>query len=146
MNISAIYNTKSDWGAQYRAPTTLQNFNGMNGNNPNGLSKKQEMMVRSAIKYWVERHKHVVRLVNRKVLEVCKMLTQIIFKARCGHRRNLRLGSSASHVDIDNHANFAGLPGNADCWRQRFRLQRSRLSGLRFGSSLFVLYFWQSLD
>lgn len=56
LNISAIYNTKSDWGAQYRAPTTLQNFS-----NPNGLTKKQEVMVRSAIKYWVERHKHVVR-------------------------------------------------------------------------------------
>lgn len=63
LNISAIYNTKSDWGAQFRAPTTLQNFNGMNGNNPNGLTKKQELMVRSAIKYWVERHKHVVRWV-----------------------------------------------------------------------------------
>lgn len=58
MNISAIYSTKADWGAQYRAPTTLQNFN---GSNPNGLTKKQELMVRSAIKYWVERHKHVVR-------------------------------------------------------------------------------------
>lgn len=52
LNISAIYNTKADWGAQFRAPSTLQNFN---GNNPNGLTKKQEMMVRSAIKYWVER-------------------------------------------------------------------------------------------
>lgn len=61
MNISAIYSTKADWGAQYRAPTTLQSFNGMNGTNPNGLTKKQELMVRSAIKYWVERHKHVVR-------------------------------------------------------------------------------------
>lgn len=64
MNISAIYNTKADWGAQYRAPSTLQNFgmnNGTNGANPNGLTRKQEMMVRSAIKYWVERHKHVVR-------------------------------------------------------------------------------------
>lgn len=69
LNISAIYNTKSDWGAQYRAPSTLQSFNGMNGGNgmngnPNGLTKKQEMMVRSAIKYWVERHKHVVRWVK----------------------------------------------------------------------------------
>ncbi|CRK97298.1 CLUMA_CG010693, isoform A [Clunio marinus] len=66
LNISTIYNTKSDWGAQYRAPTTLQNFNGGKGNNnnPNGLTEKQEMMVRSAIKYWVERHKHVVRLVS----------------------------------------------------------------------------------
>ncbi|KAL7038395.1 hypothetical protein ACKWTF_009568 [Chironomus riparius] len=64
MNISAIYSTKADWGAQYRAPTTLQSFNGMNGTNPNGLTKKQELMVRSAIKYWVERHKHVVRFVS----------------------------------------------------------------------------------
>nr|WKW84791.1 odorant receptor coreceptor [Nephotettix cincticeps] len=31
------------------------------GVGPNGLSKKQEMLVRSAIKYWVERHKHVVK-------------------------------------------------------------------------------------
>lgn len=57
LNISAIYNTKADWGTQYRAPTTLQNFN----SNPNGLTRKQELLVRSAIKYWVERHKHVVR-------------------------------------------------------------------------------------
>lgn len=61
LNISAIYSSKADWGAQYRAPSTLQNFNGQNGANPNGLTKKQELMVRSAIKYWVERHKHVVR-------------------------------------------------------------------------------------
>jgi odorant receptor len=60
MNISTIYSSKGDWGAQYRAPTTLQNFNGKDSN-PNGLTKKQEMMVRGAIKYWVERHKHVVR-------------------------------------------------------------------------------------
>lgn len=54
-----VYNTKSDWNAEFRAPSTLQNFS--NSINPNGLSRKQEMMVRSAIKYWVERHKHVVR-------------------------------------------------------------------------------------
>lgn len=68
MDMTGIYSTKADWGAQFRAPSTLQSFNtggngngnGM-GNNPNGLTKKQEMMVRSAIKYWVERHKHVVR-------------------------------------------------------------------------------------
>ncbi|EDV94759.1 odorant receptor coreceptor [Drosophila grimshawi] len=68
MDMTGIYSTKADWGAQFRAPSTLQSFNpAANGNgmasNPNGLSKKQEMMVRSAIKYWVERHKHVVRLV-----------------------------------------------------------------------------------
>ena len=58
--MNGIYSSKADWGAQYRAPTTLQTFG--NGN-PNGLTRKQEMMVRSAIKYWVERHKHVVRYV-----------------------------------------------------------------------------------
>ncbi|XP_064556488.1 odorant receptor coreceptor [Drosophila montana] len=69
LDMTGIYSTKADWGAQFRAPSTLQSFNaGANGNgnlanNPNGLTKKQEMMVRSAIKYWVERHKHVVRLV-----------------------------------------------------------------------------------
>ncbi|KAH8311508.1 hypothetical protein KR044_006666 [Drosophila immigrans] len=67
MDMTGIYSTKADWGAQFRAPTTLQSFNGGTnggpGANPNGLTKKQEMMVRSAIKYWVERHKHVVRLV-----------------------------------------------------------------------------------
>ncbi|XP_037947524.1 odorant receptor coreceptor [Teleopsis dalmanni] len=65
LDITGIYSSKADWGAQFRAPSTLQNFNGVNGvgTNPNGLTKKQEMMVRSAIKYWVERHKHVVRLV-----------------------------------------------------------------------------------
>uniref|UniRef100_A0A1B0C554 Odorant receptor n=1 Tax=Glossina palpalis gambiensis TaxID=67801 RepID=A0A1B0C554_9MUSC len=60
LDLSGIYSSKADWGAQFRAPSTLQTFN---NNNPNGLTKKQEMMVRSAIKYWVERHKHVVRLV-----------------------------------------------------------------------------------
>ncbi|XP_039440379.1 odorant receptor coreceptor [Culex pipiens pallens] len=66
-DLSGIYSSKADWGAQFRAPSTLQTFeNGMNGEkgNPNGLTRKQEMMVRSAIKYWVERHKHVVRLVS----------------------------------------------------------------------------------
>lgn len=57
----SVYNTKSDWNAEFRAPSTLQNFNNGTNPNPNGLSRKQEMMVRSAIKYWVERHKHVVR-------------------------------------------------------------------------------------
>ncbi|XP_055679286.1 odorant receptor coreceptor [Lutzomyia longipalpis] len=61
LDISGIYNSKTDWGAQFKAPSNLQNFG--NGTNPNGLTKKQELMVRTAIKYWVERHKHVVRLV-----------------------------------------------------------------------------------
>jgi len=69
MDMTGVYSSKADWGAQFRAPSTLQSFGGnggggnglVNGANPNGLTKKQEMMVRSAIKYWVERHKHVVR-------------------------------------------------------------------------------------
>lgn len=59
-DLNGLYNSKADWGAQFKAPSTLQNFN---SHNPNGLSRKQEMMVRNAIKYWVERHKHVVRWV-----------------------------------------------------------------------------------
>lgn len=57
-DLGTLYTSKTDWGAQYKAPSTLQNFN---GSNPNGLSRKQELIVQSAIKYWVERHKHVVR-------------------------------------------------------------------------------------
>lgn len=60
-DLNGLYNSKADWGAQFKAPSTLQNFN---SHNPNGLSRKQEMMVRNAIKYWVERHKHVVRWVS----------------------------------------------------------------------------------
>ncbi|XP_017785109.1 PREDICTED: odorant receptor coreceptor [Nicrophorus vespilloides] len=61
-----VYNTQQEMGVNYRSGA-LQTFGpgGMNGGiGPNGLTKKQEMMVRSAIKYWVERHKHVVRLVT----------------------------------------------------------------------------------
>lgn len=52
-----LFRPKAEWGANFKAPANI------NYNNPNGLTKKQEIMVRSAIKYWVERHKHVVRLV-----------------------------------------------------------------------------------
>nr|BAG71418.1 olfactory receptor-2 [Diaphania indica] len=63
MDIRGIYSTQQDFGMTLRgAGGHLQNF-GSNGNNPNGLTQKQEMLARSAIKYWVERHKHVVRLV-----------------------------------------------------------------------------------
>lgn len=58
MDLNGLYSSKADWGNQFKASSQLQSFN---GGNPNGLTKKQEMMVRSAIKYWVERHKHVVR-------------------------------------------------------------------------------------
>ncbi|NP_001037060.1 odorant receptor coreceptor [Bombyx mandarina] len=62
MDIRGIYSTQQDFGMTLRgAGGKLQNFNAEN--NPNGLTAKQEMLARSAIKYWVERHKHVVRLV-----------------------------------------------------------------------------------
>lgn len=32
-----------------------------NGKGPNKLTTNQEVLVRSAIKYWVERHKHIVK-------------------------------------------------------------------------------------
>ncbi|XP_055313278.1 odorant receptor coreceptor [Sitodiplosis mosellana] len=51
-----VFVPKAEWGGTFKVPPNLAN--------PNGLSKKQEIMVRSAIKYWVERHKHVVRLVS----------------------------------------------------------------------------------
>ncbi|XP_050548961.1 odorant receptor coreceptor [Daktulosphaira vitifoliae] len=35
-----------------------------NGKGPNNLTSNQEVLVRSAIKYWVERHKHVVKYVG----------------------------------------------------------------------------------
>lgn len=55
---SHLFRPKAEWGANFKAPPANMNYD--NGN-PNGLTKKQEIMVRSAIKYWVERHKHVVR-------------------------------------------------------------------------------------
>jgi hypothetical protein len=56
-----VYSTRQELGGHFRGGA-LQNFGGVGGGvGPNGLTKKQELMVRSAIKYWVERHKHVVR-------------------------------------------------------------------------------------
>ncbi|CAH0713566.1 unnamed protein product, partial [Brenthis ino] len=64
MDIRGIYSTQQDFGMTLRgAGGRLQTF-GQQNNNPNGLSQKQEMLARSAIKYWVERHKHIVRLVS----------------------------------------------------------------------------------
>lgn len=60
LNLKGIYNARQELGGNFRSGT-LQTFGGGGGVGPNGLSKKQELMVRSAIKYWVERHKHVVR-------------------------------------------------------------------------------------
>lgn len=63
-NLKAIYDAKQELGAHFRTGA-LQTFGqGGGGVGPNGLTKKQELLVRSAIKYWVERHKHVVRLVT----------------------------------------------------------------------------------
>lgn len=62
LNLKGIYNARQELGGHFRTGT-LQTFGG--GVGPNGLSKKQELMVRSAIKYWVERHKHVVRLASK---------------------------------------------------------------------------------
>lgn len=56
--MKGLYTTSQEMGVTYRSGN-IQDFSG--GIGPNGLTKKQELMVRSAIKYWVERHKHVVR-------------------------------------------------------------------------------------
>lgn len=65
LDIRSIYSTQQDFGMTLRgAGGKLQTFGQQTGNNPNGLTQKQEMLARSAIKYWVERHKHVVRLVT----------------------------------------------------------------------------------
>ncbi|NP_001310774.1 Odorant receptor co-receptor [Cephus cinctus] len=61
MDLRGIYSNRQDFTATFRTAAGM-NFNG--GVGPNGLTKKQEMLVRSAIKYWVERHKHIVRLVT----------------------------------------------------------------------------------
>nr|XP_031838998.1 odorant receptor coreceptor isoform X3 [Nomia melanderi] len=59
MDLRRIYNNRQDFTSTFRANAAV---NGTVG--PNGLTKNQEMLVRSAIKYWVERHKHIVRLVT----------------------------------------------------------------------------------
>lgn len=65
-----LFRSRAEWGANFKAPANLNNYN------PNGLSKKQEVLVRSAIKYWVERHKHVVRYVFSR--DLGSMLTNKI--------------------------------------------------------------------
>lgn len=64
-DLTGMYSSNADWGAQFKTSSDLQDFT---SNNPNGLSRKQEIMVRSAIKYWVERHKHVVRYVAKRLV------------------------------------------------------------------------------
>lgn len=58
LDLSGVY--RNEMNVHFRGGM-LQQFDGSGGIGPNGLSKKQELIVRSAIKYWVERHKHVVR-------------------------------------------------------------------------------------
>ncbi|XP_022907054.2 odorant receptor coreceptor [Onthophagus taurus] len=64
LNLKGIYSTHQEMGINYRGGNLQQFDSGGGGIGPNGLTKKQELLVRSAIKYWVERHKHVVRLVT----------------------------------------------------------------------------------
>nr|AWW05228.1 odorant receptor co-receptor [Corythucha ciliata] len=59
-DVRGIYSNQRDFSGFQGG--NLINTNG--GVGPNGLSKKQELLVRSAIKYWVERHKHVVKFVT----------------------------------------------------------------------------------
>ncbi|ENN72504.1 hypothetical protein HUJ04_001120 [Dendroctonus ponderosae] len=64
-DLKGVYSTRQELGNLNFRSGALQTFGqGGGGVGPNGLTKKQELMVRSAIKYWVERHKHVVRLVT----------------------------------------------------------------------------------
>lgn len=60
--LKGVYSTRQELGNLHFRSGALQTFGqGGGGVGPNGLTKKQELLVRSAIKYWVERHKHVVR-------------------------------------------------------------------------------------
>lgn len=65
-----VFVPKAEWGASFKMPPNM--------GNPNGLTKKQEIMVRSAIKYWVERHKHVVRYVCYNTIITDVMLSLIL--------------------------------------------------------------------
>lgn len=65
LDLRGVYSTRHEMGVHFR-PGALQQFGANDkGIGPNGLTRKQELMVRSAIKYWVERHKHVVRYGTR---------------------------------------------------------------------------------
>lgn len=75
MDLRGIYNNRQDFTATFR-PTAGMTFNG--GVGPNGLTKKQEMLVRSAIKYWVERHKHIVRWVALLFSSYCNTWNEFI--------------------------------------------------------------------
>nr|BCU40953.1 Odorant receptor co-receptor [Plautia stali] len=62
-DIRGIYSNRGDFSGFGQTGVSTIQANG-NGIGPNGLTKKQELLVRSAIKYWVERHKHVVKFVS----------------------------------------------------------------------------------
>nr|CAD7403190.1 unnamed protein product [Timema cristinae] len=64
LNLRGIYSNTNDFSGFRQQSGALANVQGGGTIGPNGLTKKQEMVVRSAIKYWVERHKHVVRFVS----------------------------------------------------------------------------------
>jgi len=85
LDLRNIYSNRQDFTATFR-PTAGMTFNG--GVGPNGLTKKQEMLVRSAIKYWVERHKHIVRLVNFITAQVAQIRQDLIrrFSLKRGHK------------------------------------------------------------
>ncbi|XP_073994619.1 odorant receptor co-receptor [Rhodnius prolixus] len=61
-DVRGIYSNQRDFSGFQPGIAALPSNGG--GVGPNGLTKKQELMVRSAIKYWVERHKHVVKFVT----------------------------------------------------------------------------------
>ncbi|KAK6620640.1 hypothetical protein RUM43_010935 [Polyplax serrata] len=61
INVRGFYSNSRDF--RMNRGNIVGPISTVNGIGPNGLSKKHEMLVRSAIKYWVERHKHIVRYV-----------------------------------------------------------------------------------
>ncbi|XP_039298659.1 odorant receptor coreceptor [Nilaparvata lugens] len=62
-DVRGIYSNQRDFSA-FREGGGGGVMSVSGGVGPNGLTKKQELLVRSAIKYWVERHKHVVKYVS----------------------------------------------------------------------------------
>lgn len=64
VNLRGLYSNQADFnGFRNSGPLAMVDHS-TTIVGPNGLSRKQEILVRSAIKYWVERHKHVVRFVG----------------------------------------------------------------------------------
>lgn len=106
--MKGFYTTSQEMGVTYRSGN-IQDFSG--GIGPNGLTKKQELMVRSAIKYWVERHKHVVRF----VIEFIKMIFLLFwgrFQIGYSYRGRLWYSTIVAYVDVNNHINAFGISSN----------------------------------